>query len=119
MDERDLTDGERALLLHLTSVDWPDAPRLHESVAHLKVTDTCGCGCASVSLRDARYPAQKHELEHWCNAVSADGEGAVMLWLGSEGRIASLDVERPEGGGLPDPATLVVTRPSETSEEFR
>lgn len=111
MAERALTEHERLLLDHITKVDWPDAQALNESVAHLVVTGGCGCGCASINVRDVRFPEQRHELEHWCNAVSADGAEAVVLWLGSDRRIAALDVELPDDGRLPDPSNLIVTSP--------
>jgi hypothetical protein len=86
MAERALTTEEAALLLHVTDVPWPRAAELHTSVPFLVVTGGCGCGCASFDVRDTRFPEHRHELEHWCNAVSSDNSSGVAVWLGSEGR---------------------------------
>lgn len=110
MAERALTTEETALLLHVTDVRWPRAAELHASVPFLVVTGGCGCGCASFDIRDTRFPEQRHELEHWCNAVTSDNSAGVAVWLGSEGRLISVDVE-PEDGGLPAAETLEVRLP--------
>ena len=110
MVERDLSDWERAVVGALASLDRDGGDRVRESVPHLVVIGGCDCGCASFNVRDRRYPAQAHELEHFSNGVVVDPSVGFVLWLGPDGRPISIDVEN-EQGVLPDPSQMVVSAP--------
>ena len=107
--ERDLTAWEQAVVGALAALDREGGDCVRESVPYLVVTGACECGCASFNVRDRRYLSQSHELEQFSNGA-ADASVGFVLWLGSDGRPASVDVEN-EPGVLPDPSRIVVSAP--------
>lgn len=98
------------MILALTGIESDESEAIRESIAHLVVTGGCDCGCASFNVRDGRYPAPPHHLQHFANGVAADGQVGFVLWLGPDGRPISVDVEN-EPGVLPDPTTIVASAP--------
>lgn len=108
--QRDLTEWERTVVGVLGSLDREGGERVRESVPYLVVTGRCDCGCASFDVRDRRYPAQPHELDHFSNGAVADPSVGFVLWLGPDGRAISVDVQN-EPGVLPDPSQIVVSAP--------
>lgn len=107
--ERYLTEWQRAVVGVLSGLDLDGGERVRDSLPHLVVTGGCECGCASFNVRDRRYPAQPHELEHFANGAVVKSVGFV-LWLGPDGRPISIDVDN-QPGVLPDPSQIVVSAP--------
>jgi hypothetical protein len=108
--ERSPTDWEHRVLEALASVDVPEAEVVRESIPHLVVTGGCECGCASFNVRDSRYPASPHRLEHFANGWTSDHSVGFVLSLGEDGRPISVDVDN-EPEVLPDPASIEATTP--------
>lgn len=112
MTERVLSPTEADFLAAVTAVPWPRAAALRESIPYLVVTGGCDCGCASFDVRDTRHSKQAHTLEHWCNAVSADGVAGAAVYLGPAGRLLTVDVV-PPAVALPEVAGLQVRPPGQ------
>ncbi len=114
MPERPLTSWERDVVSALLSVE-PDGassavPALGAAVPHLVVTEICGCGCPSFTVRDSRRPrGATNGVEHFSDARTLDGRVSAILLVHDEAPYA-VDVMLPPGIA-PSPAALSGTAP--------
>ena len=107
MSGRELTPLQRGVILKMLELDRPNAAELRASVPFLRVHGGCGCGCESFDVEDARFAPQEWYLEEFSSASSKNGTQLLLL-LGADGRLASVDILMPDQGKLPDPRTLRV-----------
>jgi hypothetical protein len=108
--ERELTKWEQGVVAVLAGLERDGGERVREALPYLIVTGGCDCGCASFNVRDRRYSAQPHHLNHFSNGVVSDPPVGFMLWLGPDGRPISVDVDS-QPGDLPDPSQIEVSAP--------
>jgi hypothetical protein len=108
---RELSSGERDLLLHILEREAPD--RIPE-VASLKVVARCGCGkCPTVifgsSLESEPRPAMP--FTEVANYIGRNSDGVLVgvVLLEREGHLSELEAWSPEGGEVvswPEPTAV-------------
>jgi hypothetical protein len=94
VDQRDLTDLERALVVDLLR---REAPQYLEQVPDLRVVGRCGCGsCPTVFFKRHAQDDRHQELASYMGTDPAGGVTGVVLWQ-CEGALSQLEFYSVDG----------------------
>ena len=80
------------------------SPEMMGTVAKLKVTASCRCGCATVWFGPDRDEALGTKAAEACGTWN--GETIDIVVWSDDGQIVGMEVAGAGSGGLPDPASV-------------